>query len=164
MTDDLQPDGTEQRPYTHNDEGVDRRRRHCRCQTCGIVAVCTPSFDFWDWADDKSGGLHCETCTKKHWAAQGTPVKSLAELFGGKRYVTIAFFDIGLIYKMDDLRARLPADFMGLFVMTGNDVELYCPIEESTDVREYVMTFTQRLLHDCIVPIGYGWRDSLSMN
>lgn len=38
---------------------IDRQNRICRCGTCGIVAICTPTFDFYGFAGEL---LVCETC------------------------------------------------------------------------------------------------------
>lgn len=47
------------------------RHRACKCSDCGLVAVCTPSEDFF--LSTRDGRLRCERCFDKHCtAAHGT--------------------------------------------------------------------------------------------
>lgn len=49
-------------------DGPDRRLQMCRCHVCGIVARCTPRFDFYG----KDGApLRCEGCFRESLAAEG---------------------------------------------------------------------------------------------
>lgn len=48
---------------THEVDGQSRCWKKCQCQICGIVAVCTPTFDFYTSKLNKS--LQCETCMRK---------------------------------------------------------------------------------------------------
>ena len=41
--------------------GVDRGWKTCQCSVCGLVATCTPSFDYYTTVDPL-GLLKCETC------------------------------------------------------------------------------------------------------
>lgn len=46
-------------PITHG--GTDRGYKICKCNQCGIVTECTPSFDFFT-TDSDTGPLICEPC------------------------------------------------------------------------------------------------------
>jgi hypothetical protein len=45
--------------------GTDRGYMLCNCNECGIVARCTPAFDFYTMDNDGMGPLFCETCFGK---------------------------------------------------------------------------------------------------
>ena len=43
--------------------GEDRRYKICKCSRCGVIAVCTPGFDFYT-TPSSDGWLRCETCMR----------------------------------------------------------------------------------------------------
>jgi hypothetical protein len=59
------------KPITHDTEP--RAYRLCKCHECGIVAQCTPSFDFYtDSVADLNGEpLRCEMCFRDELRRQG---------------------------------------------------------------------------------------------
>lgn len=62
--------GTKEAPFTH--DHPKRGYMMCKCGACGIVAQCTPSFDFYTKTDEKTGLLYCERCTM-HGPYKGSP-------------------------------------------------------------------------------------------
>jgi hypothetical protein len=46
---------------THDTESR-RSFRMCRCNKCGLEAICTPENDFYTRAGDSTKALYCETC------------------------------------------------------------------------------------------------------
>jgi hypothetical protein len=49
--------------------GTDRGYKNCKCFKCGIVARCTPLFDFYTVDNDSTGPLFCEVCFS-HYCTQ----------------------------------------------------------------------------------------------
>lgn len=50
---------TRENPIT--EVGPERKYRFCKCWQCGLVARCTPAFDFYG---GDCGPLTCETCMR----------------------------------------------------------------------------------------------------
>jgi hypothetical protein len=57
------------------DDSADRRRRMCRCFTCGIVERCTPERDFYT-TPATGRYLVCTTCFRRVTASSNTAYKS----------------------------------------------------------------------------------------
>jgi len=56
--------GTKTNPCTVTNATRDQRRhKYCLCSRCGLVARCTPRFDYWTRAMFPSR-LLCDTCFK----------------------------------------------------------------------------------------------------
>jgi hypothetical protein len=54
----------------------------CQCHQCGIVARCTPRFDFY--AKNVGDPLQCESCFREECAAQGLKLNLLPPVEGGQ--------------------------------------------------------------------------------
>jgi hypothetical protein len=46
---------------------ADRAYQQCRCDNCGIEALCTPAFDFYG---SEGEPLKCERCSRESWRDQ----------------------------------------------------------------------------------------------
>jgi hypothetical protein len=63
-----EPEPPKPEPHARRVTGVDLRFTMCRCHKCGLVARCTPSFDFYG----KDGELlECEACMRAALAEKG---------------------------------------------------------------------------------------------
>jgi hypothetical protein len=62
----------------------DARYRLCKCSECGLVAQCTPSFDFYTESLEPLNGepLWCEICFRRRLNAQGIKTDMLPPMGG----------------------------------------------------------------------------------
>ena len=51
--------GTEDNPYTHGSNDIDRRQKYCKCGNCGNIEKCSMRRDFWGFHGQ---ALLCEDC------------------------------------------------------------------------------------------------------
>jgi hypothetical protein len=62
--------------------GSDRRRALCRCNTCGCVKRCVPSFDFYASRHPATSAdtLQCEACFRAALTCSGVSTDRLPEM------------------------------------------------------------------------------------
>jgi len=54
--------------------GSDYGYKQCKCCKCGLVATCTPMFDYYPTGDGDNGPLQCENCLmREHFGKPNPP-------------------------------------------------------------------------------------------